>query len=39
MNLIDTVGNTPLLKFPFPNGTLWGKAEFLILVGPLKIDL
>jgi cysteine synthase len=29
MLLLDTVGNTPLLKFEFPNGTLWGKAEFL----------
>lgn len=36
MNLIDTVGNTPLLKFPFPNGTLWGKAEFLNPGGSIK---
>lgn len=36
MNLIDTVGNTPLLKFPFPNGALWGKAEFLNPGGSVK---
>ena len=36
MNLIDTVGNTPLLKFDFPKGTLWGKAEFLNPGGSIK---
>tara|TARA_R110002153_G_scaffold6626_2_gene30411 strand:+ start:1801 stop:2679 length:879 start_codon:yes stop_codon:yes gene_type:complete len=36
MNLIDTVGNTPLLKFDFPKGTLWGKAEFLNPGGSVK---
>jgi len=36
MNLINTVGNTPLLKFSFPNGTLWGKAEFLNPGGSVK---
>jgi cysteine synthase A len=36
MNLIDTVGNTPLLKFEFPKGTLWGKAEFLNPGGSVK---
>jgi cysteine synthase A len=36
MFLLDTVGNTPLLKFPFPNGTLWGKAEFLNPGGSVK---
>ena len=36
MLLLDTVGNTPLLKFEFPNGTLWGKAEFLNPGGSVK---
>ena len=36
MFLLDTVGNTPLLKFPFPKGTLWGKAEFLNPGGSVK---
>ena len=36
MLLLDTVGNTPLLQFEFPNGTLWGKAEFLNPGGSVK---
>ena len=36
MNLIDTVGNTPLLKFPLKKGTIWGKAEFLNPGGSVK---
>jgi len=36
MFLLDTVGNTPLLKFEFPNGILWGKAEFLNPGGSVK---
>jgi len=36
MNLIDNVGNNPLLKFDFPKGTLWGKAEFLNPGGSIK---
>ena len=36
MNLIDTVGNTPLLKFPLEKGTIWGKAEFLNPGGSVK---
>jgi len=36
MNLIDTVGNTPLLRFPLEKGTIWGKAEFLNPGGSVK---
>jgi len=36
MNLIDTVGNTPLLKFAWEKGTIWGKAEFLNPGGSVK---
>lgn len=36
MNLIDTVGNTPLLEFPLEKGTIWGKAEFSNPGGSVK---
>ena len=36
MNLIDTVGNTPLLKFPLKKGTIWAKAEFTNPGGSVK---
>ncbi len=36
MNLLDTVGNTPLLQFPLDEGTIWGKAEFLNPGGSVK---
>ena len=36
MQLIDTVGNTPLLKFPLEGGTIWGKAEFVNPGGSVK---
>ena len=36
MNLIDTVGNTPLLKFPLEKGNIWGKAEFMNPGGSVK---
>ena len=36
MQLIDTVGNTPLLRFPIEGGTIWGKAEFVNPGGSVK---
>ena len=36
MNLIDIVGNTPLLEFPLEKGTIWGKAEFVNPGGSVK---
>jgi cysteine synthase A len=36
MNLIDTVGNTPLLEFPLGKGIIWGKAEFVNPGGSVK---
>ena len=36
MRLIDTVGNTPLLRFPIEGGTIWGKAEFVNPGGSVK---